>query len=61
MVVMCWHTSFVTTTTPKCQRVEDLKKLAADAGEIFPAEFSSVKPHRVHRKFVKLREDEAAQ
>lgn len=46
---------------PKWQRVEDLKKLAADAGEIFPAEFSSVKPHRVHRKFVKLREDEAAQ
>ena len=41
------------------QRVEDLKKIGADAGVYFPTEFSSVKPHRVQRKYLQVQEQQA--
>lgn len=41
------------------KRVEDLKKIGADASVYFPAEFSSAKPRRIQRKYLQVQEEAA--
>lgn len=42
------------------KKVEDLKQLAADANEYFPAEFTSLRPAKVYARYVRKQEEKNA-
>lgn len=41
------------------KRVEDLKKIGADANMYFPTEFSTAKPHRIQRTYLRAQAEAA--